>query len=33
VSSIIGDNLIDLLNSLTFTTIKMPKNRKSRLKH
>ena len=34
VSSIIGDELKQLLlNSLTFTTVKMPKNGKSRLKH
>ena len=35
VSSVVGDDLITVatLNSLTFTTVKMPKNGKSRLKH
>jgi hypothetical protein len=34
MSSIIGDNLIQLhTEQATFTTVKMPKNGKSRLKH
>jgi hypothetical protein len=33
MSSIIGDDLIQLLNSLTFTVVKMQKNGKSCLKH
>jgi len=33
VSSVIGDDLIQLLNSLTFTTVRMQNNGKSHLKH